>query len=1064
MYEMKYIYEYPRRIRPLGIVLSLVFVFLFCDIPTSTGQNKTINGIVTDAQDNSPLSGVTVRVKGTNVGTTTDENGKFSIFAGSEDTLSFTFLSYADKELRVGQTTHFTVQLTKSYSKLDQVVVIGYGQMKKSDLSSAQVTVTSDQIDRTINTSLDQALQGRAAGVYVSSSSGQPGAAPSVVIRGMGTLTQSSQPLYVVDGVQIKPSDVSDDPNNHPDGFSNILSTISPDDIKTINVLKGPSATAIYGAAGGNGVVIITTKSGQAGQTKISVSSLLTVQDKPKHISLMNLREYAAFRNEKEKAGGLATLPQFADPSVLGDGSDWQKALYQRSLLQKDRFSLSGGNTKTQFYLSGEYFDQQGVTPGSGFKRYSVRLNVDNQTQKWLKIGAHTNVGYTREKMNTTTGGVIEMALKQNPSVPVRNPDGSWGGPITKQFQFTNPVMIASIYNDYNKRLAFIGNVYADITPVKGLTIHNAVNTSIEYFNYYSYHPGYTAGGFVVPQTAAESERRGTNNYWWSVNNRIKYHFVLGGKHDFNVMVAHEAQSWAYESLSGGRTGFISNNVEELSGGDASDISNVRNNSSKSSGAQESYFGRLNYIYNNKYILQATYRADGSSSFGANNKWGFFPSLSLAWRISQEHFMESLSAIDDLKLRFGIGESGNAGGAGGIYASLQAVPTPWGTGFLSQRFPNPNLKWETDKTINVGFDLHMFNSRLEVIADAYVKKSENLITTNTYPFSLGGDIAYSPGYVQWPTVNAGSIKNKGLDLTINTVNIDKKLNWRTGITFSLNRNKITSLLNTINASWNTSQVQFVSKEGQPVSMITGYIAEGLFKDAEDIADHAIQTSNGTLTIAPTGTWPGDIKFKDLNDDGVIDEKDRKVIGNPWPKFTFGFNNSFSYHHFSLNIFTQGSVGNDLVNYPRYENEIPGNSGTYGNYYKSVSHFARPSSYSESQKNTVTLTNPGYHIPRVSPDDQNGNNRMSQWFLEDGSYLRIKNVTLSYDFPRKWISHLAMSSLKASLSVQNLLTITSYSGYDPEVGMVNYGGTMMNGVDTGRYPSVRMYSVSLSASF
>lgn len=1044
--------------------LFFVLIILLFNTGTVLAQSQTISGKVTDAENQQALPGVTVQVKGTIIGTVTDDQGEFSISAAIGDTLNFSFIGYKSRQIIVNNAATLNIRMSRNYSDLDQVVVVGYGQMKKSDLSSAQVTINAEDINRTVNTTFDQALQGRAAGVYVTSPSGQPGAAPSVIIRGLGTLTQSAQPLYVIDGVQIRPPGVSDDPYNHPTGFSNILSTINPDDIATINILQGPSATAIYGAAGGNGVVLITTKQGSAGETKISVSSLLTVQDEPKHIGVMNLPQYADFRNEMAKAGGTASQPEFANPSILGSGTNWQSALYRRTLLQKDEFSLSGGNTNTTFYLSGEYFSQQGVAPGSGFNRYSVRLNVNNQTRKWLKLGANTNLGYTSEKVNTSNSGIIQLALQQNPSVPVKNPDGSWGGPSNTQFQYTNPIMLATINNDYNKRMAIIGNVYADIEPIEDLVFHNEINTSIEYFNYYSFHPGYIAGGYVVPQSAATSTRTSTNNYWWSVNNRLQYHFKVNDKHDFTLMAAHEAQSWTYESLTGWRQNFITNDVRELSGGDASNISNVSNNSGKSSGAQESFFGRLNYVYNNKYILQATYRADGNSNFGPNNKWGYFPSVSVAWRISQENFMKSLTAVNDLKLRFEAGESGNAGQSGGVYAALQTVPTPWGTGFLSQKFPNPNLKWETDKTLNVGFDLHMFDSRLEVIADAYIKKSTNLITVNTYPFTLGGDIAYSPGYIQWPTVNAGSMRNKGLDITINTVNMNKELNWKTGITFSLDRNKITSLLNTINPAWSATQVEFVSKVGQPASMITGYIAEGLFRDYKDITGHAIQTSNGVMTVSPQGTWVGDVKFKDINNDGIINQDDRKIIGNPWPKFTFGFNNSFAYKNFSLNIFVQGSVGNDIVNYPRYTNEIPGNTGTYGNYYVSVAHFAKPSSYSGTDSSAVTLTNSGYNIPRIAPGDPNGNNRMSQWFVEDGSYLRVKNVTLSYNFPQRWISHLAMTGLRASLSVQNLLTITNYTGYDPEIGMVNYGGTIMAGIDAGRYPSVRMYSFSLSANF
>ncbi|TAM94232.1 MAG: TonB-dependent receptor [Chitinophagaceae bacterium] len=1042
----------------------LATAVLLLSFLTVYAQQTDVTGRVTDANNGNALVGVTVRVKGTTVGTVTDDNGHFTLQAKPGDILDITYIGYHHFNYVVGDKQHPSIRLKQDFSQLDQVVVIGYGEMKKSDLSSAQVTVSAKQLNQTINTSFDQALQGRAAGVYVTSGSGQPGAAPSVIIRGLGTLTQNAQPLYVIDGVQIRPPEISGDPNNLPAGYSNALSAINPSDIASINVLEGPSATAIYGAAGANGVIIVTTKQGTAGKTKISVSSTLTVQDKPKHIAVMNLPQYAKFRNEMAAAGGTATDPNFADPSILGPGTDWQNALYRRTLMQNDEFSLSGGTGPSTFYFSGNYLNQEGIAPGSGFQRYSTRLNLTNQTRQWLKIGTNLNLGYTTEKVNTTNAGIINLALQQNPSIPVKNPDGSWGGPSNTQFQYSNPIMLATINNDYDKRLDFIGSVYADISPVKGLTFHNELNGNVDYFNYYTFHPGYTAGGYVVPQSAATSSRTATNNYWWSVNNQLQYHFDIG-ENDVTVMASHEAQAWTYESLYGWRQNFITNEVQELSGGDATSISNVQNNSSKSSGSQESYFGRLNYIFNNKYILQATYRADGNSNFGPNNRWGYFPSLSVAWRISQESFMKTLSAINDLKLRFEIGTSGNAGSAGGVYAALQTVPTPWGTGFLSQKFPNPDLKWETDKTTDVGFDLHMFNSRLEVIADAYIKKSTNLITVNTYPFALGGDISYSAGYIQWPTVNAGSMQNKGFDLTVNTVNIDNHdLQWNTGITFSLNRNKITSLLNTINPDWNATQVQFISEVGKPASMITGYIAEGLFQNYKDISGHAIQTSNGVMTVSPQGTWVGDIKFKDLNGDGVIDQNDRTIVGNPWPKFTFGFNNSFSYKNFNLNIFMQGSVGNDIVNYPRYTNEIPGNTGTYGNYYESVTNVAIPSSYSLSDSSAAVLTNPGHTIPRVAPGDPNGNNRMSQWFVESGSYLRIKNVTLGYNFPEKWISHLAMTGLRAALSVQNLLTITGYQGYDPEIGMMSYGGTLMVGVDQGRYPSTRMYSFSLSADF
>lgn len=1032
-------------------------------------QNAVIKvtGKIVNAATGDPVINATINVKGTKDFTVSDAVGNFSINVEKGGRLVITSTGFRQKEVEVTGSGSIDIRLEQEFLKLDEVVVVGYGKMKKTDLGSSQLTVTSSDIQKTVNTTLDQALQGRAANVYVSQNSGQPGAGTSVIIRGISSLTQSTQPLYVIDGVQYRPPNPADDPYNHPTGFSNLLGNINPDDIETINILQGPAATAIFGAAGGNGVVMITTKKGKEGQTRVSFSTLFTVQDNPKRISVMNLPEYAAFRNEVQAAGGTGTDPMFADPSVLGKGTDWQDALYRRTLLQKHSLSLSGGTDKTHFYFSGEYFKQEGIAPGSGFERYSTRLNLDNQARKWLKIGVDLSASQTKEKINTTNGGIIQLALQQNPSVPVKNPDGSWGGPSTTQFQYTNPVMIANIYNDYDKSAALIGGVYANINLAKGLVWYNEANGYFRYYTYYSFHPGYTAGGYVVPQSSATSSRQATNNYWWSYNTRLQYDKKFN-QHTISAMLGHEAQKYEGEGLTGNRTNFITNLNQELSGGDASSISNVSNNSNKYWGSQESYFGRLNYIYNDRYILLGTVRADGSSSFGPNKHWGYFPAVAVAWRISQERFMENVAAINDLKLRLEYGWSGNKNISGsGIYSVLQTVPTGWGSGFLSANFNNPNLQWEVDKTINLGFDLHMFKNRLEVIADAYIKDLTKLLVTNSKPFTIGGDVAYSPGYLLWPQTNDAAMRNRGFGITINSVNIDNKsMTWKTGLNFSIDKHKVTYLGTPVSPpTWAGTGVTFSTKEGYEPSLITGYIAEGLFQDYNDIKNHAVQTSNGIITISPTqGTWVGDIKFKDLNKDGVINEKDRTVIGNPWPKFTFGFNNSFTYKNFELNIFITGSVGNDILNYPRYQNEIPNNNGTYGNYYTSVNNFARPSSYLIADSLGVTLLNSGYNIPRIAPGDPNGNNRVSTWFVEDGSYLRVKNVQLSYQVPTKWISRIALQGLRAGVGVQNLLTITNYKGYDPEIGMVNYGGTIMAGIDTGRYPAVRLYTISLLANF
>jgi len=1017
-------------------------------------ERRPVTVKVLSKSTSDPVPHATINIKGTDVQEATDVNGSFMVKARPGDILVITSIGYAKKEVKVGNGASVEVLLDEDFSKMEDVIVVGYGKMKKTDMSSAQVTVTAADLQKTVNTTFDQALQGRAANVYVTSSSGQPGAAPSVIIRGMSSLTSTVQPLYVIDGVQIQPQ--------NGNGSANILSGINTDDIETINILQGPSATAIFGAVGANGVVMITTKRGHAGDTKITVSSLWTIQDKPKEIAVMDLREYATYRNEMAKARGTASEASFADPSVLGKGTDWQDAMYRKSILQKHELSLSGGTDKTTFYFSGEYFNQEGVAPGSGFSRVSARLNLDNQTRRWLKIGTNLSINRTLEKVTTTNAGIISLAIQQNPSVPVSNPDGSWGGPSTTQYQFSNPIALAALNNDYNKSMAFLGGAYADITPIKGLVLHNEANTSLQYTNNYTFHPSYNFNGYINATTV--STRSAGNNFWWNFNTRLQYDTKIKD-HSISAMVAHEASAYGGEGLSGQRQNYVTNTIQELSGGDQT--TSVANSSKSGGGSKESYFGRVVYIFKDRYILQGTDRYDGSSNFGDKKRWGNFPAVSAAWRISQEGFMKNLTAINDLKLRVEYGTNGNSNG-NGYYAVLQSVPTGWGTGFLSQNFSNPFMQWEVDKTFNVGFDLHMFHNRLEVIADAYVKNADKLLTVSPHASLYGGDVSYSPGYIQWPTTNVGSMQSKGFGVTINSTNIqDRDFSWRTGLNFSMDRNKIQQLQTPINFSYNASQASFLSEQGQPASMFTGYEAEGLFQNYKDITSHAIQTSNKQMTVSPNGTWAGDIKFKDISGpngkpDGIIDQNDRHIIGNPWPKFTFGFNNSISYKNFDLNIFVIGSIGNDVLNYARYQGEL--GSGTFGNFLKSVNNFGRVSSYDIKDSSTVTLQNPGYHIPRIAPGDPNGNNRINQWDVEDGSYVRIKNVALSYHVPVRWASKVAMKGLRVSMNVQNLLTITHYKGYDPEIGMTSYSGTLLVGVDAGRYPNVRLYTFSLVADF
>ncbi len=1064
-----------------GITKSFVWVFisiLFCYTP-SFAQNtpaRIIKGNVTSSVSRASIPGATITVKGTQNSVSAADNGEFSIYASTGDVIVISYIGYKTKEEKInaGQNS-LSVNLVQDYSNLQDVVVVGYGKTKKSDMSSAVGTISNADLNSTVNVTLDDALKGKAPNLYVSTSSGAPGAGSAVIIRGVSTITGNYQPLYVIDGVQIRPSQATGGIYNSNASVANELSGLNPDDIENISILEGPAATSIYGAAGANGVLMITTKQGKAGATRVNVSESQTIQGRPDELPVMNLQEYAIYIGKLQQYGLVGVEPpELGDPTILGKGTDWQHALFNPTQLQKHSLSVSGGTEKSTFYFSGDYTSQDGVAAGSGFKRGSVRINLANQATKWLKFSTNLSSFGTNEKVNTFQNNIINLALAQNPTIPVKNPDGTWGGPANlaqAQYATTNPVAIAKLNNNYNTSFGIIGGLSLDITPFKGLLWHTETNGNYTFTNNYQFNPFYTLGQYYQSSPTSGSRASG-NNYWLSLNSRVQYDFSVG-KHSVTAMVGHENTYYAYQGLSAGRLRYSTSSVQELSVGDPLSPPGT---SYRGNGSTESYFTRLNYTYDQKYIAQFVVRRDGSSNFGPNNKFGTFPAASIAWKISEENFMKNLTFINDLKLRGEYGVSGNAGQGGAIYSNLYSSATVWGAGFLPSNFPNPDLKWEQDQATNVGLDMHMFGNRIEIIADAYLKKISNLILAATGPEYLGGYVSGGyGGQLSWPQKNYGSMENRGLGISVNTVNISKQnFQWKTGFNFSIDRNKVTKLVSSINTQYydqtNNRQAQFLTEVGQPISMITGYIAEGLFENYKDITGHAIQTgsaaSGSPLIVDPSkGSWVGDIKFKDVNGDGYVDQNDRGIIGNPWPKFTYSFTSNFTYKGFDLNFFFTGVHGNQILNLTRYQNEtIPQGTGPYSNHFKNVVNFAVPSSVDVADALTATLTNPGYNIPNAFVD-ANGNNRISQWNVEDGSYLKLKNVRLSYRVPSKILSrtHILRGAL-AAFQVQNAFTITKYKGYDPEVGLYNYGGLNIVGMDEGRYPSTRSFTFSLSLDF
>lgn len=1061
----------PKRMANI-FLFAVSLLFSITQLSAQNNPTRVITGKVTGSVSRSSVPGATVSVKGTQNSVGTSDNGEYSIYAQTGDVLLVSYVGYKTKEVSVtaGSST-INVGLIQDYSNLADVVVIGYGKTKKSDLSSAVGTISSADLQKTVNVTLDDALQGKAPNLYVSSSSGAPGAGAAVIIRGVSTVTGNYQPLYVIDGVQIRPSVATGGIYNSTAGIANELAGLNPDDIENISVLEGPAATSIYGAAGANGVLMITTKQGKAGNTKVNFSTSQTQQQRPKALPVMNLQEYAIYIGKLQKYGLVGQEPaELGDPTILGSGTNWQNALFNKTQMQKYSLSLSGGTDKTTFYFSGDYLSQDGVASGSGFKRGSIRVNLTNQATKWLKFSMNLSSFATNEKVNTFQNNIVNLALGQNPTIPVKNPDGSWGGPANPaqaQYAITNPVALSKLNNNYNTSYGLIGGLNLDITPIKGLLLHAETNGNYTFTNNFQFSPFYRLGQYYQSSPTSGSRASG-NNYWLSLNTRVQYDFNVQ-KHSITAMVGHEGTYYAYQGLSGSGLRYSTNTIQELS---VADPLSYISNSYRGNGAGESYFGRLNYIYNDKYIAQFVIRRDGSSNFGPNNRFGTFPAVSLAWKISNESFMKGLTFINDLKLRGEFGISGNAGQGGAIYSNLYSTATVWGAGFLPGNFPNPDLEWEQDKSKNIGLDLHMFNNRVEIIADAYKKQISNLILPATGPMYLGGYLngGYG-GQLKWPLVNYGSMENKGIGIALNTVNISSKnFQWKTGFNFSIDRNKITKLVSSIYTQYydqtNNRQAEFVNEVGQPLSMITGYIAEGLFQNYKDITSHPIQTGDTVVTVNPTtGSWVGDIKYKDINNDGHIDQNDRGIIGNPWPKFTYSFNSSFDYKGFDLNLFFTGVYGNQILNLTRYQNEtIPQGTSPYSNHFKNATNFAQPSSVDPANALTATLTNPGYNVPNAFVD-KNGNNRISQWNVESGSYLKLRNVRLSYRVPVKYLSKTnVFRGALATFQVQNAFTITKYKGYDPEVGLYNYGGINIVGMDEGRYPSTRSYTLSLSLDF
>uniref|UniRef100_UPI0028E7864F SusC/RagA family TonB-linked outer membrane protein n=1 Tax=Capnocytophaga sputigena TaxID=1019 RepID=UPI0028E7864F len=848
-----------------------------------------------------------------------------------------------------------------------------------------------------------------------------PGDNVSFRIRGISTIN-NSEPLLVIDGV---PTDLG-------------INALNVDDIENIDVLKDASATAIYGSRGANGVVLITTKKGKNGDGKLSFSTNIALQQATNLPVMLNAREFASFHNEMianyNRTPGVSPLsqrPDFANPEDWGEGTNWLKALFRPAFMRNYSLSYSGGNDKSNYYVSGGVFDQDGIILNTSYRRYTVQFNGESRVKPWIKFGNNLTLSHDEKKSGDYN---IRMAMASLPTQPIYNEDGSYSGPDSPAHQYSDirNVIGTALINGQNttKGYNILGNIFAEITPVKHLVFKTTGGLDFKYWDNRSFSPKYNWKPIPNPLSNLYQDANKSTTLLW--DNTLTYTNTFAQKHFLNVMVGTSAQNNVYSKINASVSNFLSDQQNQLSKG----LENPTVGGTMNDWAILSFIGRLNYTYADKYLLTATVRRDGSSRFSKENRWGTFPSFSLAWRASNESFFPKNGYINDVKLRVGYGMTGNQGGIDNYayFTKLRTGQYVFNNNLVSTLYPhvmpNPNVKWETVEQFNGGIDLALLKNRLNFTFDAYIKNTSDMLVPMAVSVSSGySDIAV-------PSINAGKVENKGVELTVSSVNVNKKdFQWNTDVNVSFNRNKIVKMNDGVPLF--TGFEAFLTKlqilsEGHPVNSFYGYVMNGLFQNQSEVDNYATQVENGTA--------PGDVKFRDLNNDGVINAEDRTYIGNPFPEWTFSMNNNFNYKNIDLQIFLQGVAGNDIYNANRIWQEG----------------MSVPQNQIAKVKDRWTGEGTSNSIPRAIYGDPNQNARHSTRFVEDGSYLRIKNVTLGYTLPKEVTQKFHTDMLRIYLSCQNLYTFTKYSGMDPEVGT--------GGVDGGTYPVTRTISFGLNVQF
>ncbi|MDX9847929.1 MAG: TonB-dependent receptor [Tenuifilaceae bacterium] len=1055
-------------------VALLCFVALGVFVQVFAQETITVTGVVYD-ESNAAVTGASIVVKGTTIGVTSDEAGKFTIQVPA--TAKFLVVSFVGMEaLEVPISKEpMTIVLVASSTDLEEVVFIGYGTVRKSQVTSSISSVNQKDLKNLRVTGIDQAIQGKLSGVTVTNNSGQPGGGVALRVRGLTTIN-SNDPLIVIDGVPFTSNTVS---SSGYDGLgggrgqtgNSFLANINPDDIETIDVLKDASAQAIYGSQAANGVIMITTKKGKAAEGKITYDHYSGFSNQAGRLELMNLRQFAEYQNEVLPIIGNTPVAEFQDPSILGEGTDWQEAIFKNGFSQNHSLSFSASRDNLSYYISAGYLDQEGTLEGSDFKRFSARFNLDHQVKRWMSIGMTSNI--TRSTQNVALAdnapsGTIWLAAIQSPLTPIKNIDGSWGGGQTVGdvlYYQENPVAQSQTRGNRVTQNQIFGNLYADIKFLKDFSFKSEVSYTLGLQNNLAYQYGANIGPRIQKSTMIDNRQ---NSYYWALRNYLNYNKTFG-KHFVAATAGHEAQYSYWESINGRKLD-LQNNILDLNAG-STDSDTWELGGGKGNWAMESFFARGNYMFDNKYSITASYRADASSNFGPNNKWGYFTGVSLGWTITNEAFMESLNGIlPYAKLRLGYGSVGNQNLPGGAasppYTSgvmFWQGPVGFGTvGSASSNFingiANPDLGWEKVITTNAGLDLGFLKNRLEASVDVYKKVTTDMLLFTTGPTFLG--IGSNWDDLKAPIGNVGQMTNTGFDVSLTSHNfVQKDFSWTTSLIVSRYKNVLDRLLNETSSIdgrvYYSGYTVTHTAPGQSVGSFYGLVYDGIYRTQEDLDNALPQFGYG---VDPDHTWFGDVRYKDINGydangdltgepDGKIDAADLTYIGSPIPDFTFGFTNNLSYKNFDFSIFLQGSYGADIFNFLKWQLEKMDNA-----YYNQLATVA--DRYSD--------TNTEGSLPRFTNTNTN-NTYISSRYVEDGSYLRIQNISLGYRLPASLIRKVGLANLRVYMSMQNVYTFTKYSGYDPEIGSHDNTITLMN-VDLGHYPNPRIFTFGINCEF